>query len=408
MSTLLKTLADATPYRRMLAKLLPRGPIWDLVSQAGLLALVDGLAAELKRVHNRLVDARAEADPRTTDELLDEWLTAWDVDGTTNADLVAKVTATGGQSRAYFIRVVRAILGDEDAEVTITERPYGRTFRAWSGKAWDPVNGTPAEFYWRVTVPYGTDADTVDIIEAALERTKPAHTIVEVVLSAAPAYYLSSPGGAGDYAEASTTIAARTLFPGGGIGPASVVFWIRAHTSGSFLASVTDDNGTRLNITASTDPLISASFNGVDAFCAAEDIGYAIPEHVCITHDGTTAAFYLDGVEQVGFDPGAQDWSTTGTVDTFRLFARGSDAANPAAAEIAAPAIFDRALSAGEVAALHAAGSTHDLLTTTGAYATADPVILWDGPDAGGYVANRGSGGVCNLTLVGDVTVVAL
>lgn len=184
MSTLLQTLANAQPYRRMLGKLLPRGPLWDLVSQSALLALVDGLAEELKRIHNRLVDLRAEADPRTASELLDEWCAAWGVTEIDNASLLAQVTATGGQSIAYFERLAYTIqLAPPDYApllpwVTIEERPYGRTFRAWSGKAWEPANGTPAEFYWVMHLPTVLPPAQSTAIEAIVQRYKPAHTIV--------------------------------------------------------------------------------------------------------------------------------------------------------------------------------------------------------------------------------------
>lgn len=185
-----------TAYREALRACLPRGPIWDTTSQPTLGALIAGMALEPKRAHNRLVDALAETDPRTADELLDEWVAALDLPapcGTLPTDedalramVAAKVAATGGQSRAYFLGIIRGAIrpffdetiATEDL-ATITERPYGRPFRAWSGHAWEDVNGIAAMFYWRVTAAMDTPAEVQATLECLIEHYKPAHTVLE-------------------------------------------------------------------------------------------------------------------------------------------------------------------------------------------------------------------------------------
>lgn len=183
------TASTAATYAAMLGKMLPRGPIWDR-AQGALGALMTALGAELNAVHARLVDLMEEAYPDTANELLADWLRVWALPGpcatmpTTTAGkrelLAGKVAAQGGQSRDYYIGVIRAVLGDLTATVTIVERPYGDVLRAWSGRAWDTVGGRGGAHYWRVILPIGTSATQIDAVTCILNAYKPAHTVVEV------------------------------------------------------------------------------------------------------------------------------------------------------------------------------------------------------------------------------------
>lgn len=62
------TTASIDDYRQVLYALMPPGPAF---SESDL--LLDGLAAEFARCHNRILDLITESDPRTTTELIDEW-----------------------------------------------------------------------------------------------------------------------------------------------------------------------------------------------------------------------------------------------------------------------------------------------------------------------------------------------
>ena len=188
MARLIGLTKSGTPA--ILADLLPRGPVWDR-RQGFLGALLAGLNEVVIEVYNRMLDLIDESDPRTTSELLGEWLTAFGLpeQGQTlptteegqRALLVGKVTAQGGQSRDYSIQVVRTILDDDAAVVTITERPYGPVFSAWVSDAWDDVVGTPLMHHWWVTVPIADTDPRWDAIERVLALTKPAHTVVTLV-----------------------------------------------------------------------------------------------------------------------------------------------------------------------------------------------------------------------------------
>lgn len=175
---------------QLLAGLLPRGPAWD-PRQPFLSAMLDGLNEVILEVYNRVVTLLRESDPRTTSELLAEWLAAFGLpeagetlpateDGQ-RALLVGKVTAQGGQSRDYFIQVIRTILDDDAAVVTITERPYGGVTAAWVSDAWDDVVGIPLQFHWWVEVPVGPSDPQWEAIERILALTKPAHTVVTLI-----------------------------------------------------------------------------------------------------------------------------------------------------------------------------------------------------------------------------------
>lgn len=199
MAKLTRLLNSSTAYRDMMAKLLPRGPIWQIDSQPELKAILAGLQIEWKRFHARMLDLLAESDPRTTDELLPEWIAAFGLpapcgtlpesDDDKRAMLATKVAAQGGQSRDYFLALAHAALAGafghefDGAEwVIIDVRQYGWPFRTWSGHAWEPLIGLGAMFYWRIHLPAGVGGtDTADVIECLLQHYKPAHTVLEFV-----------------------------------------------------------------------------------------------------------------------------------------------------------------------------------------------------------------------------------
>lgn len=184
-------------YRDMLAALLPRGPIWQIDTQTELRALLAGLQSEFARFHGRMLDVLDEADPRTTSELLPEWIAAWALpspcgtlpatEDAQRAMLATKVAARGGQSAAYFIALAYAALAPAYLEsglawVTIEPRPYGAVFRAWESAAWDPANGLASAHHWRMHLPAAeSGSDAAAVIECLIGHWKPAHTHVSFV-----------------------------------------------------------------------------------------------------------------------------------------------------------------------------------------------------------------------------------
>lgn len=180
---------ESTAYQLMLGELLPRGPIWDIFSNAGLGGLMAGLGVEAVRLHNRIVDLMLEAYPSTADELLDEWEEVYGLpfcddapptDDLRRAALAARVRAQGGQSPAYYIELARTVLGDPNANVTVEEFPNGVPFRVSVNRVGDRLVDVGEVFSWILHVPTTTTADQLAIIECLVEHYKPAHTVATV------------------------------------------------------------------------------------------------------------------------------------------------------------------------------------------------------------------------------------
>ena len=118
----------AGDYRLQLQALLPEGPIWPRLVGPKLTDLLDGMAQELARLHNRAMDLLDEVDPRTTYEMLAAWERAFGLpDECTVAGaetvierqlrLAQKKAALGGQDRAYYITLAEK-LGYPNADIT--------------------------------------------------------------------------------------------------------------------------------------------------------------------------------------------------------------------------------------------------------------------------------------------------
>lgn len=189
----------ADQYLAQLQALLPTGMAWPRAADAELTKLLHAFAEEFARLDARVDSLLNEADPRTTYELLADWeRVAGLPDACTGPlatlqerhdALVSKLTNVGGQSRQFFIDLA-ARLG---YTITITEfRPYG---------VGSPVNaalyGEQWVFVWQVnaaqtTVRSFTVGSGVDealrswgnvLLECAISKLKPAHTIVQFAYS---------------------------------------------------------------------------------------------------------------------------------------------------------------------------------------------------------------------------------
>ncbi|NDY41241.1 DUF2313 domain-containing protein [Dissulfurirhabdus thermomarina] len=186
----------AAAYAAQLRALLPPGRLWDRWREEGSVAdrLLRALAEEPARVDARAWDLLDEADPRTAWELLADW-EQWaglpdpclgPVEGTDRrrAALVARLTARGGQSRAYY-EDLAATLGYSviiteyrphtvDADVTDPLRD-----EAWA-YAWEVAAGsrpvTPLTVAGGVGDPLAAWGD--ELLECAVRRWAPAHTTV--------------------------------------------------------------------------------------------------------------------------------------------------------------------------------------------------------------------------------------
>lgn len=184
--------ATADDYRALLQRLLPPGPAWREDDP-----LLAALAPELARLHNRVGALVEEADPRATIEMLQDWervaglpdscLAALDISQSYAqriGALVSRITATGGQSPAYYVELAAALGYD----ITITE------FRLHSvdSDVDAALYAAPWQHAWQVNAGSSTVGvlsvdDTVDdplawwgndALECVIRRLKPAHTHV--------------------------------------------------------------------------------------------------------------------------------------------------------------------------------------------------------------------------------------
>jgi uncharacterized protein YmfQ (DUF2313 family) len=184
-------------YLLQLQALLPRGLAWAKQQTGTLALLMLAWADEFARVDLRCDQLLNEADPRTTLELLTEWervaglpdpcVTIDQSIDQRRAALVSKLTATGGQSRAYFIALAESIgyVGatiDEYAPMTCNDNCD------------DWLYSEADLFCWQLNLPGSTgglfvmDCDSDcnsalqswgdEAIECRVNKFKPAHTNV--------------------------------------------------------------------------------------------------------------------------------------------------------------------------------------------------------------------------------------
>lgn len=164
--------ASASDYRGLLHRHAPPGVVWALESSRTLRGVLGALADGLARLHQRILDAHEETDPRTADETIDAWERAYGIDnsGLSLADrqaaLTSVVAARGGQSPSYYEKLAEAQAGD-----ALVEEDHG--FRVGQDRVGRQHLGTPARQHAWVLW-------TRSAITLALEELKPAHTLVAV------------------------------------------------------------------------------------------------------------------------------------------------------------------------------------------------------------------------------------
>lgn len=220
--------------------------------------------------------------------------------------------------------------------------------------------------------------------------------------------YLSSDGASGSYADAATTAAARVCFTGTGKPTFTFAAWYRTNNIAGAMFCASDDGAPSAVIWAAAD-----TASTVDIYGELKDAGGAnvlgvesFPDassfiHIALVADGADAKVYINGVET----DTATLATTYANVDALTLFADYAHA-NRLAGDIRSPAVWNRALAANEVAALHTAGAAHDLREDVGNYTGGGPEHWWPGDgDSGTTVTDRGSVGTCALTLHGGVTI---
>jgi uncharacterized protein YmfQ (DUF2313 family) len=184
-------------YRSQLQALLPQGGAWPRDADAVLTHLLNAFADEMERLNGRGDTLLEEIDPRTAVELLADWervaglpeecAPAADLStAERRAALAAKLANSGGQSRAYFIELARALGFD----ITITEFDPSVCGQMQCGQ---PLQGEAWAYAWRVNAPLfspfqficGVSACGDPLggasnapLECSFDHQKPAHTFV--------------------------------------------------------------------------------------------------------------------------------------------------------------------------------------------------------------------------------------
>lgn len=166
-------------YLPALQALLPHGMCWTRDPGAVLTKLLDALAQEFGRVEDRAVELIEEADPRTTDELLEDWERTAGLPDTCHAPsttegrvlaLVAKLTGRGGQHEGHY----EDLADDVGYDVTIDRDPYS-PFVPGSGVG-DSLTQDTWQAAWRVITESG---DEDQLLECVFRANAQAHTWVE-------------------------------------------------------------------------------------------------------------------------------------------------------------------------------------------------------------------------------------
>ena len=187
----------AAEYRDMLKALLPPGRAFPREPGTTLDGLLGAMSEELARIDAGGDRLLVEAIPSTTNELLSDWERVAGLPDNCSdtlapttqgrrADLEAKLSGVGGQSRAYFIAIA-ARLG-----YTVSIEEF-RPFRAGLSRAGDALTNGDWQFTWLVNGPattitrfragQSTAGEPLatwgnSALECRLNQLKPAHTFI--------------------------------------------------------------------------------------------------------------------------------------------------------------------------------------------------------------------------------------
>ncbi|GBQ92059.1 bacteriophage tail protein [Acetobacter nitrogenifigens DSM 23921 = NBRC 105050] len=181
-------------FRKALLALLPRGRIWSRDSDGLQSLLVACWAASFQRSAARASNLLTDAFPTTTEELLTEWEDSLGLPDpcagtnptvtTRRAQVVARLTDTGGSSIAYYVAFA-ATLGYTISITEFAPSRFGRKFGT-------PFGGDAWAYAWQVNVPqitrtylkfgdqFGAAFSSWDstVLFCELKRIKPANTVL--------------------------------------------------------------------------------------------------------------------------------------------------------------------------------------------------------------------------------------
>jgi uncharacterized protein YmfQ (DUF2313 family) len=169
---------------RQLAQLLPPGPLWTLDPGSWLSRVLLAIADELARIDDRCDNLLDEWDPRTALETLEDWERVLGLapasDATVSARQVAAAAACaarGGSTPAYFVALAAGL----GYVATLDEPPVTATHTWRLNVDLAASSATVAETEARAGSARSGDRISdraVAELEAAINRAKPAHTVV--------------------------------------------------------------------------------------------------------------------------------------------------------------------------------------------------------------------------------------
>lgn len=187
---------SAADFLSALQALMPRGRVWPRSQSAVQTKVLSGLAVVYARNAARAAALLADAFPATAYELLPEWEESLGLPDPCagvaptivqrRAQVIARLSSTGGQSVPYLIAFAAAL----GYSITITQFSQAR---AGLLKAGAPAYGNDWNFTWRVNSPPTTSFQAKagamaagdplvawgsSVLECELRAIAPAHTIV--------------------------------------------------------------------------------------------------------------------------------------------------------------------------------------------------------------------------------------
>ncbi len=189
-------MANSENYRDLILKLLPRGRAWTRDSDSWTFKFAWAMGEEFARLDARVRRLLKEIDPRYSDELLPEFereyglpdecsVISSDIDQR-RRDLIAQITASGGQSAQYFIDIFE----EAGTPITIT---YSEPLRV-GDRAGSRVRSRGYRHIWNVNIPsdsfnyftvgtgvagdYLVTVSNDTNVVCFLNKNKPAHTVI--------------------------------------------------------------------------------------------------------------------------------------------------------------------------------------------------------------------------------------
>lgn len=194
-------------YRQLLFALLPPGRIWPTAPESRLQRLLEGEAQELERVDRRALELLAEADPRQTLYLMEEWEASYSLPSDCapkdqsvadrRAALIGRIVGRGGMRAADYIELAEG-LGYEGATVEEFHQATVEvdTATGHTGAViGDDLNGEDWSWTWRITLPSGVIRESVidesqigdplrswgdELVECSLRHAAPSWLILQI------------------------------------------------------------------------------------------------------------------------------------------------------------------------------------------------------------------------------------